>query len=198
MRVLIGDKPQGELTAMQAGGINPVRKEERVEGTVLSADEATRAHIGRTKLLFMILGGIALVVTPGVSLLADPQDQAMILALAIGSSLVAVLVLAFLLCRRVRVWNARLAQHGAGLPPSDTPIVVDSAGLGIAGRTYPWPALRIDQVDLAESSREQGTVYFIECLSLAAGSETIVLDVAMIANGRLIVGNVWRRMRPTA
>lgn len=196
MRVLIGGKPQSALTAEQEGNVRPVRKEERVEGTALSADEATRAYIGQTKLLYMILGGITLVLSLGVSLLADPQDRAMILALALGSTLVLALFLAFLLRRRVRAWKARLAQRGAGLPPSGTPIVVDAVGLGIAGRTHPWPALRIDQVDLAEFAGEKSTVYLIESLSLAAGSETIVVDAAMITKGRLIVGNVWRRMRP--
>lgn len=198
MRVLIGDKPSGELTATQEGNISSVRKVERAEGAVLSVDEATQAHIGQTKMLFMVLVGITLVLTLGVSWLADPQDQAMIFACAIGSTLALALFLVFLLRRRISAWNAKLPQRGTGLPTIGTKIVVDTGGLVIGGRTYPWPSLRIDQVDLAEFSSERSTVYFIERLALAAGGEAIVLDAMMIAKGRLIVGNVWRRIRPAA
>ena len=73
---------------------------------------------------------------------------------------------------------------------------MDAAGLGIAGRTIPWPALRIDQVELNEvRGRQQLVIYFIERLWLATASEAIVLDSVMIAKGRLLMGNAWLRMR---
>lgn len=198
MRVLVGDTPQGELTAKQEGNISSVRKEERAEGTVLSADEATQAYLGQTKVLYMILGGITLAATFGLSLLADPPDQAMIFAVAIGCNLALALFLVFLLRRRSGVWSGKLPQRMAGLPPVGTRIVVDAPGLVVGGRTFPWSSLRIDQVDLAQFTSESRSVYFIERLALAAGAEAIVLDAMMIAKGRLIVGNVWRRMRPAA
>ncbi|MCX7362016.1 MAG: hypothetical protein NTV97_09160 [Alphaproteobacteria bacterium] len=198
MRVLIGDKPQGELTAKQEANVSSVRKEERVEGTVLSPDEATQGYLGQTRLLYLIMAGSTVVLTLGLCLLADQQDQAMIFAAAIGCDLALALFLVFLLRRRARIWRDKLPQRAAGLPTIGTTIVVDAPGLVIAGRTFPWPALRIDQVDLAGFSSERRTIYFIERLALAAGGDTIVLDAMMIGKGRLIVGNVWRRMRPVA
>lgn len=198
MRVLIADKPQGELTAKQEGNISSVRKEERVEGTVLSPEEATQAYLGQTRLLYVIMAGSTVVLTFGLCLLADAQDQTMIFAAAIGCDLALALFLVFLLRRRARIWKDKLPQRSVGLPMTGTRIVVDTAGLVVGGRTFPWPSLRIDQVDLAEFSSERRSVYFIERLALAAGSEAIVLDAMMIAKGRLIVGNVWRRMRPSA
>ena len=198
MRVLIGDKLQGPLTAAQEGDVSSVRNAERVEGNVLSAEAATAAYLGQTKLIYMILGGSTVVLTLGLCLLADQQDQMMIFAAAIGCDLALGLFLIFLLRRRGKAWKARLPQRAAGLPPVGTTIAVDTAGLVIGGRTFPWPSLRIDEVELAEFTSERRSVYFIERLLLGAGSEAIALDAAMIGKGRLVVGNVWRRMRPPA
>ncbi len=197
MRVLIGDKLSNSLTPEQEFNISSVRRSERVEGTILSPDQATGAYLSQVKWVFTGLAGFVLVVSLGLSLLADPRDQAMTFGGALVVNLALILFFILLLRRRRRIWNDRLPARASGLPSVGTTIVVDAAGLSLGDRTIPWPALSIDQVELNEvRGRQRLVVYFIERLWLATASEAIVLDSVMIAKGRLLMGNAWLRLRP--
>ena len=196
MRVLIGNKLQDAFTPEQEGYISSVRQEERVEGAILTPEAATAAYISQTKWLFIILGGISVAASFGMTLLADPPDQAVVFGGAVSINFALALVLTWMLRRRVRIWNEKLGPRASGLPPVGSKIVADAEGLVAGGRAIPWPTLRIDQVELAEFTTRRVTVYFIERLSLADAVGPVVLDAAMVEKGRLIVGDVWRRLHP--
>jgi hypothetical protein len=196
MRVLIGGEPHEALTVAQEGYIRLSRKENSVQGSILSADEATQAYIGSTKWLFIILNGLALILGLGVAALADAPDQPMLLGSVIVVNVLLAMFFFFLLRHRANAWNAKLAARVAGLPGTGSAISLDAAGLGIAGQIFPWMTLGIDQVELADFTSHNTSVYTIERLSLAAATGRVVLDPAMMKNGLLIVDNVWRRLRP--
>jgi hypothetical protein len=195
MRVRIGDKLAATFPPEQEKAINPYRVQDRVEGVVLSKEAATDAYIRQTKWLYAILCGLALALTLGAGLLAAAVDRAMTYSVIVAANLLLALALHLLLRRRVGQWNATLDARVAGLPAVGTTIVADGAGLTVGTKTHPWPSIEIEQVDLAQFTQQRSTVYFVERLLLAAGAERIALDVGMIGNGRLIVGNSWRRLR---
>jgi hypothetical protein len=83
------------------------------------------------------------------------------------------------------------------LAAAGSAISVDAVGLGIAGQIFPWPALGIDQVEFARFGNRHLDVFMIERLLLTAPTGRVVLDPVMMQNGRVIVDNVWRRLRPS-
>jgi hypothetical protein len=195
MRVVIGGKLSPDLTPKQEAAINPYRQEARVTGAVMSEDEASAAYIGETRQLYAILAGIVMVVTLAVGLLAEPGDEVTVYSFIVAANLLLWLFLFLLLRRRISAWNAALGGRGSGLAPKGTTIVVDDKGIEVGGKLHAWPSLRIDQVDLADHTARAVPLYLIERLSLATASDVVVLDAMMIGNGRLIVGNAWRRLR---
>jgi hypothetical protein len=199
MRVMVGDKPQESLTAAEEAYIRLSRKEDSVQGSILSADEATRAYVGSTKWLFIILNSLVLVVGLGLTAMAEASDQPLLLGgVAVINALLA-LFFFFLLQRRTKTWNAKLAARVSGLPATGSAVSLDASGLGIAAQVFPWATLAIDQVEFAAfHTRNNETTYLIDRLSLAAPTGRVVLDPAMMKNGLLIVDNTWRRLRSTA
>jgi hypothetical protein len=195
MRVVVGGKLGPELTPAQAAAINPYRREARVVGKVMSEAEAADAYIGETRQLYAILAAVVLVLSLAIGLLAPPGEEATTYSFIVAANLLLWLFLFFLLRRRISAWNAAAGGRGLGLPPQGSLVVVDDKGLEVAGKLHAWPALRIDQVDLADHRARGVPHYLIERLSLATASEVVVLDAMMIGNGRLIVGNTWRRLR---
>jgi hypothetical protein len=193
-RVVIGGKLAPELTPAQTAAISPYRREARVAGKVMAEDEAAAAYLAETRQLFALLAGVVLVLSLAVGLLAPPGEEATTYSFIVAANLLLWLFLFFLLRRRISAWNAAAGGRGSGLPPRGSLVVVADKGLEVAGRLHPWPALRIDQVDLADHSARGVPRYLIERLSLATASEVVVLDAMMIGNGRLIVGNTWRRL----
>ena len=199
MRVLIDQKPSDPLTPAQRREISLWTMKDSFQGSMLSADEATRAYTSRTKWLYTIATGILVILGCGVGLVAAPSDQPAIL--------IAVLVLAILLAayqflllkRRTRIWRERMSQRLPGLAPSAGKIGFDTTGLGVGDRVLPWNTLVIQQVDfirhsIGQTGGRRATMYIIERLSLTSPSGPLVLDTAMMGSGRLIVDNIWRRL----
>jgi hypothetical protein len=197
MRVLIDGKPVDGLTAKQERDLVLSRQEEAVQGSVLAADEATAAYARQTKRLFVILGSIAIVLMLGMSLVADEDDRWVIVPAAVGiAGLLATFVL-LLLRHRIRVWNRALDRRLAGLAPAGTAIGIDAKGLSLAGETFTWPSLAIEQVEITHFSSgpdQADPIYVIDRLSLVASTRVIVLDKPMMRNGPQIVDNIWRRL----
>jgi hypothetical protein len=197
MRVLVGDKPQESLTAAQEGFVRLSRQEDSVQGSVLSADEATRSYIGSTKWLFIILNSLAFVVGLGLAAMADAPEQPLLLGGVVVINGLLALFFFLLLKRRAKIWNEKLAGRLVGLPATGSAVSFAASGLGVAGQVFPWETLEIDQVEFAVfHTRNNETTYLIERLSLAAPTGHVVLDPAMMKNGLLIVDNSWRRLRP--
>ena len=162
---------------------------------MLSPDDATAAYISQTKWLFFIMGGLCLFVTSGVALLAEPSDRALTFGGAVVANLALAAFLFIVLRRRTAIWRSKLGLRMIGLMPAGSQAGFDDSGLRIGDRVLPWASLSIDQVELAEFTSQRTTVYTIERLLVDGPSGRIVLDPAMMRNGRLIVDNVWRQLR---
>ena len=195
MRIVIGGKLSPDLTPKQLAAINPYRPAARLSGKVMSEDVASAAFVGETRQLYAILAAIVFVLTLAVGLLAAPGDEIVVYSFIVSANILLWLFLFFLLRRRVSAWTAAAGGRGLGLPPEGTIVTVDDKGLEVGGKLLAWPALRIDQVNLADYTSRGNPYYLIERLSLATASEVVVLDAMMIGNGRPIVGNAWRRLR---
>jgi hypothetical protein len=195
MRIVVGGKLSPDLTAKQYAAINPYRQAARVSGKVMSEEEASAAFVGETRQIYAIFAAVVFVLTLATGLLAVPGDEAVLYSFIVAANLLLWLFLFFMLRRRISKWTADAGGRGLGLPPAGTTVTVDDRGLEVGGTLLAWPALRIDQVDLADHTSRGNPYYLIDRLSLATASEVVVLDAMMIENGRVIVGNTWRRLR---
>jgi hypothetical protein len=198
MRILIDGKPHDPLTPAQESDISVSRELDSAQGSMLSADDATRAYLEQIRWLCVIAGGLFFLLSGAIALLAEPVDRPAVCGVVIVANLSVAGALFFFLRRRARAWNDRLGLRLLGLPPAGDRIAFDPTGLGVGNRALPWDSLRIEQADFAEFIVRRARMYRIERLSLASSSGTIVLDPAMMRNGRPIVDNVWRRLRPVA
>lgn len=195
MRVLVDGKAHAPLSPAEEQDVRQFRTEESVEGSVLSADEAGRAQVSQTRLLFMILWAVTAIVAAIMALLAAPADQAMVLAGAVFIVGALGAFFAVVLWRRQRRWQRDLPRRLEGMAPADTAIGVTAAGVAVAGHIFPWSTLAIEQVELAKFGARYRTVFTLERLTLAGPEGVVVLDPALMRNGHLIIGNAWRRMR---
>jgi hypothetical protein len=195
VRVLIDGNLHDRLSPAEEEDVRQFRAEESVQGSVLSADEATKARAGQTRLLLMILWAVPALAAAVMASLAEPPDQAIVVASAlfIVGALGACFV--FMHWRRKRSWQRDLPRRLAGMAPADTVIGVTAAGVAVAGQVFPWSTLAIEQVELAKFGGRHRTMFTLERLTLAGPAGAVVLDPALMRNGHLIIGNAWRRMR---
>lgn len=196
MRVLVGNKSHDPLTEKQERKINLSRQQDSIKGAILSPDDATQAYIGSTRKLFIIVTVLTFILSMGIASLADEMDRSLVLGGAIVINVLLAAFFFFLLRHRIKVWNAVLGLRVLGLEGTGTAISLDAAELGVASQIFPWPTLGIDQVEFAAFSTRNMAAYTIERLSFATPTGRVVLDAAMMQNGRLIVDNAWRRLRP--
>ena len=195
MRVLIDGKVHEPLSPAEEQDVRQFRAEESVEGSVLSADQAGRAQVSQTRLLFMILWAVTAIVAAVMASLAEPADQATVL---VGAVLIVGALGAFfaiVLWRRKRRWQRDLPRRLEGMAPADTAIGVTAAGIAVAGHIFPWSTLAIEQVELAKFGSRYRTMFTLERLTFVGSGGVVVLDPALMRNGHLIIGNAWRRMR---
>jgi hypothetical protein len=195
MRVLIDGNVHDPLSPAEEQDVRQFRAEESVQGSVLSADEATTARISQTRLVFMILWALVAVGSAGIASLAEPADLPMISVWAVFTVGALGVFFAFVLWRRTRSWRLDLPRRLAGMAPADTVIDVTAAGVAVAGQIFPWSTLAIEQVELAKFGARYRTMFTLERLTLAGPAGVVVLDPALMRNGHLIIGNAWRRMR---
>ena len=202
MRILINGKPVATLTTRQERDLRVAKAADSIEGSVLTAEEATASYIRRTRFLFVALGTIGLVLMLGMAIgvtLDEGVNQSDRLVGQVGGIVTSALLVTFLwfmLGYRIRRWTRTLGKRQEGMPSAGTVIRLDAERLAVAAQSFAWPSLALEQVEIAEASSgpDSGTVYIIERLSLAAPGGAIVLDKAMIGNGARIVDNVWRRL----
>ena len=195
MRVLIDGNVHDPLSPAEEQDVRQFRAEESVQGSVLSADEATTARISQTRLVFMILWALVAIGSAGIASLAEPADLPLISVWAVFTVGALGVFFAFVLWRRTRIWRRDLPRRLAGMAPADTVIGVTAAGVAVAGQIFPWSTLAIEQVELAKFGARYRTMFTLERLTLAGPAGVVVLDPAMMRNGHLIIGNAWRRMR---
>ncbi len=199
MRVLIDQKPSDPLTSAQQREISLWTMKDSFQGSVLTADEATRAHTGKTRWLYIISTGVFFVLGCGVALIVTPSDQPAVYIAVLGLTLSVAAYQFFLLRRKTRIWSERMSGRLQGLAPSTGKIGFGTAGISVGERVLPWSGLEIQQVNfiqftIGNTGGRRARMYIIERLSLTSRSGPIVLDTAMMGSGRLIVDNIWRRL----
>ena len=197
MRILVGNKPRDPLTEKQERNISLARQAESLQSSILSTDEATRIQMAGTRRAFIVIMGATVVFSLVIASVADRADQPVTFGAAIVINIALALFLFFFLVRRRNsLFAASLGPRVSGLAAVGSKISLDATGLSIAGQVFPWLALGIDQVEFTKLSTRYLDVFLIERLLLSAPAGRVVLDPAMMQNGRVIVDNVWRRLRP--
>jgi 4-amino-4-deoxy-L-arabinose transferase-like glycosyltransferase len=195
MRVLIDGNVHDPLSPAEEQDVRQFRAEESVQGSVLSADEATKARVSQTKRVLAIFWGLIAVAAAGIASLAEPADLPVVLTAAVVAVGALGAFFAFMVWRRMRSWRLDLPRRLVGMAPANTVIGVTAAGVAVAGQIFPWSTLAIEQVELAKLSSRYRTMFTLERLTLMGPGGIVVLDPAMMRNGHRIVGNAWRRMR---
>jgi hypothetical protein len=196
VRAAIDGKPAAALTAEQERCISPYRQQMAATGMTMSADEATAAYIGQTKRLFIVTNCSCLAAASAVALLSEP-NQALAFSIGLVANLALAAVLFVIFQRRVAIWRSKLGLRMIGLMPAGSSVGFDEGGLRLADRVIPWASLSIDQVDLSAFTHRDKAVYTIDRLLITGPTGRVVLDPAMMRNGRVITDNVWRRLRAT-
>lgn len=199
MRIVVNDKPSDPLTPAQHREISLWTKKNSFQGSMFSADEATRAYLSQTKWMYIVATSLFFALGCGLTLLVEPSEQSWMFVFMVGFTFLVAAYQFFRLRRKARLWNERMSGRLLGLAPSASKIGFDTAGLGVGDRLLPWGTLEIQQADfisysVAAPRAGTRTVYTLERLSLASPSGPIVLDAAMMGSGRLILDNVWRRL----
>ena len=82
MRVLIDGNVHDPLSPAEEQDVRQFRAEESVQGSVLSADEATKARVSQTKRVLAIFWGLIAVAAAGIASLAEPPDLPVVLTVA--------------------------------------------------------------------------------------------------------------------
>jgi hypothetical protein len=195
MRVLIAGNVHDPLSPAQEKDVRQFGAEESVQGVVLPADEATKALVGKIKLVLMIFWGIIAIIAAIIASMAEPADLPVVFTGAVLSVGGLGLFFAFMVWRRTRSWQRDLPRRLTGMAPAGTAIGVDAAGVAVGGQIFPWPTLSIEQVEMLKLGAKYRTLFTLERLVLAGPDGTIVLDPVLMRNGHRIVGNAWRRMR---
>ena len=195
MRVLIDGNVHEPLSPAEEQDVRQFSAEESVQGSVLSADEATSVRVGETKRVLAIFWGIIAVAAAGIASIAGPADLPVVLTVAVVAVGALGVFFAFMVRRRTRSWRLDLPRRLVGLAPADTAIGVTAAGVAVAGHISPgrpWPSSR--------SSWANSAPVTARC-SPSTGSRSAVRAVswcsipALMRNGHRIIGNAWRWMR---
>jgi hypothetical protein len=195
MRVLIDGNVHEPLSPAEERDVRQFSAEESVQGSVLSADEATRMRVGQTKRVLAIFWAVIAVAAAGIASIAEPAELPVVLTAAVVAVGALGVFFAFMVRRRTRSWRLDLPRRLVGLAPADTAIGVTAAGVAVAGHIFPWSTLAIEQVDLGKLSSRYRTMFTLERLTLSGPGGVVVLDPALMRNGHRIIGNAWRRMR---
>jgi hypothetical protein len=195
MRVLIAGSVHDPLTPAQEKDVRQFGAEESVQGVVLPTDEATKALVGKIKLVLMIFWGFIAIIAATIASLAEPSDLPVVFTGAVLSVGGLGLFFAFMVWRRRQSWQQDPPRRLAGMAPAGTAIGVDAAGVAVGAQIFPWPTLSIEQVEMLKLGAKYRTLFTLERLVLAGAGGVIVLDPVLMRNGHRIVGNAWRRMR---
>jgi cytochrome bd-type quinol oxidase subunit 2 len=200
---VVNDKPADSLTPRVEKGLLLAKQLETAKGAVMTTTDATDLYIGRTRRLFTIVGPVAVVLIVGIIIAGisyEPRNASTFILFALVVLGGFGFFMWWMLRRKVRLWNEKLAHRGDGLPAAGTQISFDANGLTIGAETFAWPTIAIDQVEITLTNALSGdtgeSMAIIERLALKSGARTLALDRQMTQNGPQLVDNVWRRVRP--
>jgi hypothetical protein len=195
VQILVNQKPIENFTAKQEKQLRLTRELASVSGSILSAEEASAAFRRRMNWQYGALAVVALAAIAGLALAADALDAPLIYLSAAVILILLMGVLFYAYRRRMTAWDRDLAPRVHAVAAAGSAVEMTDLGLAVAGHAYAWPSLKIDALELIKVSDEGTITFFIDRLVLVSARGPIVLDSALMRNGRVLVDNAYRRLR---
>jgi hypothetical protein len=169
-----------------------------VEGVVLAgdkivADAARRSRIGLSVLcgfFAVILVGVAIGVMsyePGDMVVIGPLYLVILLGMAWGGPA--------MYRRSTTRLQAQITTKLARLPPAETIVRLDAAGLTVGERMTPWSAIAVDTVEVVTlSNPDSDDSYTVDAVVLDAAGQPAVLDRGVMRGGSRLIGKALRTL----
>jgi hypothetical protein len=169
-----------------------------VEGVVLAgdkivADAARRSRIGLSVLcgfFAVILIGVAIGVMsyePGDMVVIGPLYLVILLGMAWGGPA--------MYRRSTTRLQAQITTKLARLPPAETIVRLDAAGLTVGERMTPWSAIAVDTVEVVTlSNPDSDDSYTVDAVVLDAAGQPAVLDRGVMRGGSRLIGKALRTL----
>ena len=192
------DRLEPELERQLTSG----RPQERVEGEVMTADQAVDAAAANRRVLYGVTSGFAALVVVLALIGAasyEPRDLVLIVPLVLLLAAGLAGLMRFTYRRRTAKLRERAEQQLPRMPPPGALVFVEASALGIGEDRYLWDALVVQALDVTATTFNDAPLTLIERLELSGrAGRPVVLDAQLIKNGRAVVDETWRRLREAA
>ncbi len=179
MKVFTNGRESGPLTYREWKDARKPFLGRAASGRVMNSKEAWQAALRRMLVLatFLVVGtGIF-----GLFIAIAKGDGVYLLGIGGGAAL-----LIYPICVIwIPFWRWNLAERYLGLPEPGVLVRADETGLGIGEQAASWRVLSLEALYL---KTDPDGDYFLERLTLSAPFQGVTLDLALIENGRHIVG----------
>jgi hypothetical protein len=199
MQYLVDGKPVEGVPTRDVNNLRVAHERPEAEAVLISRDAALQRYKKLLKILYGFLAVIIALAPPGLAA-ADPHDWVILVPMVAVIWAIFAWFLPFMFRRKVRQFAARMNVTTLPAAPG-TAVRVDQTGLTIGGKSWTWPLLSIDSIELTRSSTggDYPTSYTIlQSLGLAAGGERIQLDGNMLSTGSAILDQIYRRLKRAA
>jgi hypothetical protein len=198
MRILLNGREVAALEPGLAARLKATPAFDLAEGMVLTSAQAVESAMGRLRVLYVVVLGIAGAIMLAALWMAasyEPSSLAMVLPVYLVLAGGLAFLVRFFWRRRAAQIEARVAAlAGLALGEPGAAVRVDPAGLTVGPAHFPWSVLQVEEVSVVATSFDESTVEFVERLNLASGGRTLVLDTVMLSDGRVIVSCAWRQL----
>jgi hypothetical protein len=175
------------------------RPHERVEGTVMTAEEAVDTAAASRRVLYSVASGVgALVMVLALVGAAsyEPRDLVLLVPLVLLLAAALAILMRFTYRRRTAKVRQRAEQQLPRMPPPGALVLVEAGALGVGEARFSWSALVVQALDVTDTTFNDASLTLIERLELDSGAALpVVLDAQLIRNGRAVVDETWRRLR---
>lgn len=199
MQYLVDGKPVEGVPTRDVNNLRVAHERPEAEAVLISRDAALQRYKKLLKILYGFLAVIIALAPPGLAA-ADPHDWVILVPMVAVIWAIFAWFLPFMFRRKVGQFAARMNVTTLPAAPG-TAVRVDQTGLTIGGKSWTWPLLSIDSIELTRSSTggDYPTSYTIlQSLGLTAGGERIQLDGNMLSTGSAILDQIYRRLKPAA
>ena len=202
MQVTVNGKAVDRLEPGLERQLTSGRPHERVEGVVMTADQAVDRAAANRRVLYAVTAGFgALVVVLALVGAAsyEPRDLVLLVPLVLLLAAGLAMLMRFTYQRRTAKVRQRAEQQLPRMPPPGALVLVEASALGIGENRYSWSALVVQALDVTDTTFNDASLILIERLELSSGADLpVVLDAQLIKNGRAVVDEIWRRLREAA
>ena len=199
MQYLVDGKPVEGVPTRDVNNLRVAHERPEAEAVLISRDAALQRYKKLLKILYGFLAVIIALAPPGLAA-ADPHDWVILVPMVAVIWAIFAWFLPFMFRRKVGQFAARMNVTTLPAAPG-TAVRVDQTGLTIGSKSWAWPLLSIDSIELTRSSTggDYPTSYAIlQSLGLTAGGERIQLDGNMLSTGSAILDQIYRRLKPAA